>query len=620
MRCRRCFSMHQQDGQPSSVYTVHVHPQRSLLATGGADNHVKLWDLREVLPLAHKTKLPNIVNDDAILPCHCIPRLPLVALPRGTLVALLEKHSKAVNCVKWCGNAGFLASGSDDTLILLWRAKADPHFESPETLWTRASTLRGHEMDVLDLAWSTNDDYLASCSIDNKVLVWSTRSITVMMTPVRVLTGHSNWVKGVAWDPTGRFLASASEDRLVNIWRSQDWGLEAVISAPFKDVSAQTLFLRLSWSPDGSFLGLPNAIKAQQHIAAIVATDAWEDVCADLFGHCSPITVVRFSPVLHASRVDNSPRSHCVSVVAVGSQDATISVWASCAQRPALVMRDCFNGAVSDISWSDDGDVMVVCSHDGSVLILDFDGTEIGTMRARTTVDAMLRDYPGQSRLSGMSGSANNMSSSSSGCHSHLLGHSHSLSRKAADACDPPYGRRRIPSFAPEREPEFEPVHNQSLSVHSSAITTKHTSSYEVQHCSKDSPRDEVAVSKELLGLSSLPTRKSRKVLIYTLTCPRSLSSFPGSTVETYVITVRHASVSSSSGCNSESMFAILVVTRNGNLLWNRNIEGEATAITGSQRHCIVALANGIIEVYDLCFGSLASPRVIVSESVSSLM
>jgi len=132
----------------------------------------------------------------------------------------------------------FLASGSDDTLILLWRAKADPTSESPAStfiwlaslLWSvsqhyphsimdksldaRSSViwsvvyslrqavgvdwncrLRGHEMDVLDLAWSTNDDYLASCSIDNKVLVWSTRSITVMMTPMRALLGHSNWVK-----------------------------------------------------------------------------------------------------------------------------------------------------------------------------------------------------------------------------------------------------------------------------------------------------------------------------------------------------------------------------------------------------------------------------------------
>mmetsp|Transcript_2639 Transcript_2639/g.8847 ORF Transcript_2639/g.8847 Transcript_2639/m.8847 type:complete len:108 (+) Transcript_2639:537-860(+) len=100
-------------------------------------------------------------------------------------------------------------------------------------------------MDVLDLAWSSNGEYLASCSIDSRVLLWNMKSRTAMMTPMRVLTGHSNWVKGVAWDPVGRFLASASEDRRVIIWRAQDWGIEAEIAAPFQDVTAQTFFMRL---------------------------------------------------------------------------------------------------------------------------------------------------------------------------------------------------------------------------------------------------------------------------------------------------------------------------------------------------------------------------------------
>ena len=34
-------------------------------------------------------------------------------------------------------------------------------------------------------------------------------------------------------------------------------------------------------------------------IAVIVPRDDWHDVCADLFGHSSPITVVRFSPVVY---------------------------------------------------------------------------------------------------------------------------------------------------------------------------------------------------------------------------------------------------------------------------------------------------------------------------------
>lgn len=57
-------------------------------------------------------------------------------------------------------------------------------------------SLRGHEMDVLDLAWRRGDAFLASCSVDNSILVWNTaqHSVTVL-SPFRILRGHLNWVK-----------------------------------------------------------------------------------------------------------------------------------------------------------------------------------------------------------------------------------------------------------------------------------------------------------------------------------------------------------------------------------------------------------------------------------------
>lgn len=39
--------------------------------------------------------------------------------------------------------------------------------------WRCVSTLRGHHGDVLDMAWSPHDTWLATCSIDNSVIVWN---------------------------------------------------------------------------------------------------------------------------------------------------------------------------------------------------------------------------------------------------------------------------------------------------------------------------------------------------------------------------------------------------------------------------------------------------------------
>jgi len=152
-------------------------------------------------------------------------------------------------------------------------------------------------------------------------------------------------------------------------------------------------------------LGVPNACKSKQQVllsthdiirfqktAAIISREYWHNSQADLVGHRHPVTVVRFAPImcrpsLHLLMVSfkslhrfdasesetcNSSRSHPLSAVALGSQDGTISVWTSLSDRPFLVLKNCFSGAVSDMCWSSDGLQLVGCSHDGSICALDF--------------------------------------------------------------------------------------------------------------------------------------------------------------------------------------------------------------------------------------------------------
>lgn len=78
----------------------------------------------------------------------------------------------------------------------------------------------------------------------------------IVIEQTAILKGHSGLVKGVTWDPVGKFLASQSDDRTLKIWRTSDFTCEATIKEPFEECGGTTHVLRLSWSPDGLYLGL----------------------------------------------------------------------------------------------------------------------------------------------------------------------------------------------------------------------------------------------------------------------------------------------------------------------------------------------------------------------------
>jgi protein HIRA/HIR1 len=71
----------------------------------------------------------------------------------------------------------YLASGGDDKAILVWQCSGAGGAVfggiGGAEAWRCVATLRAHSGDVLDLAWAPHDAWLASCSVDNTVIVWN---------------------------------------------------------------------------------------------------------------------------------------------------------------------------------------------------------------------------------------------------------------------------------------------------------------------------------------------------------------------------------------------------------------------------------------------------------------
>ncbi|XP_061383156.1 protein HIRA homolog [Danaus plexippus] len=333
------------------IFSVDIHPTGKRFATGGQggdSGRVVVWNLNSVL-------YEEVEVD---------PNIP-------KMLCQMDNHLACVNCVRWSNDGRYLASGGDDRLVMVWALSVATCAAGKRKteMWRCISTLRGHAGDILDLAWSPSDKWLASCSVDNSIIIWNAEKFPEM---VSVLNGHTGLVKGVAWDPVGKYLASQSDDKSLRIWKTADWATEKTITDPFEECGGTTHVLRLSWSPDGQYVLSAHAMNGGGPTAGVVERQGW--LCdKDFVGHRKAVTCVRFNSNIF---VKEGKKCCCA---AVGSRDRALSIWLTSLKRPLVVIHELFGNGVLDLSWSSDGLNLLACSSDGTVACIMFTNKEIGT-------------------------------------------------------------------------------------------------------------------------------------------------------------------------------------------------------------------------------------------------
>ena len=367
------------DGCP--IFSVAIHPDGSRFATGGQGKDsgvVVIWNMAPVRSAADEA------ND---------------AIPK--VLCEMSNHLGCVNCVRWSVDGKWLASGGDDAIVMIWSIKyqgvgggGGGGFGADLERWGCVHMLRGHSGDVLDLSWSPDQRFLASCSVDNTIVVWNARDLPQRLSTV---TGHKGLVKGLTWDPVGKYLASQSDDHSIRIWRTSDWTEEKVITEPFRNCGGTTHILRLSWSPDGRYIVSAHALNNDGPTAQIIERGDWK-LGVDLVGHRKAVEVVSFNPHLFFRDRDSKENNH--GCIAVGSRDRSLSIWLTSLKRPLVVTHDLFVDSIIDISWSCDGYELMVCSTDGSLGYFSFSSKELGVRLPKQALDSLFLDIYGCARAS----------------------------------------------------------------------------------------------------------------------------------------------------------------------------------------------------------------------------
>lgn len=370
-------------GQDSSVYSLTLSPDNRILAAGGENGAIWLWDLasRQLLAPA--------------LPGHAAAVHGLAFSPDGALLASsdaggvirlwdvvtlqpsgdpIQAHEDVIHALVFAADGASVEAVADEGVASAWNVttgkaarpeimlagadangmaiSADGRLLAAKdglTLTVQsaldgrllASGLMGHSANIHDVEFSPDGRLLASAGFDGLVNIWDIAAGQPLYAPLR---GHEGRVLTVAWSPDGALLASGGTDTRIVLWNvatGQRVGL------PLQGHGAWVRSLR--WSSDGQTL--ISGDTAGKILLWRLGDARW------LAGHSATVRGLAFSP-------DGR-------LLASGSFDATTLVRDAASGQPLFPALHDGDSAVIDLAFSPDGRSLVTANASGKLLRWD---------------------------------------------------------------------------------------------------------------------------------------------------------------------------------------------------------------------------------------------------------
>ncbi|MGI5401928.1 NB-ARC domain-containing protein [Streptomyces sp. CA-135486] len=318
---------------------VSVSTVRNLVASGGEDGVVRVWDLDTgrllrthqahtgwvfATALSPDGMTVASAGDDAVI--------RLWRTDTGAPVGVLTGHTRRIRSLAFCSSGSVLASGAEDGAVCAWDAE--------RLVLVRKMHTAGTPVWSVAIGGDT-DSALAAVGEDEFVRLFDLNTGRLL----DERAAHRDWVRCVAFAPDSPLLASGSGDRSVLVWNAAGGQLVAV--RRIADLKARVRAVVLSPRAD-------------------VVVTATEEPRIQAFSAEGPVGETQLPPgvdwVRSVARTDDG-------TVIAGCEDGGVRIWNSGSGRLEIL------GSGSNTVWSTqfaaDGRIAAVGDGAGNVGLLD---------------------------------------------------------------------------------------------------------------------------------------------------------------------------------------------------------------------------------------------------------
>lgn len=209
----------------------------------------------------------------------------IIDLEKNTQTATAVGHTNVVNALAFSGDGKYLASGSDDRTVRIWRIDGAPSLTGVTTISVPS--------EVTSISFNQKTHDLAVAHQSKDILVYSLAGLdkgTAKLAP-RIFRKHKGNIDKVVYSPEGSYLASSSFENELILWRN-----DGSVATEFSDL--RDPINAIAFSADAKILvGLD--VTGRGMSWAIPAGTKFTDFA----GHDNTVFSASFSPSLDGNYV-----------------------------------------------------------------------------------------------------------------------------------------------------------------------------------------------------------------------------------------------------------------------------------------------------------------------------